>query len=269
MSTTIYNGFKLNKSFNDAYFSIIQYQPMMDNISSAELMKSLGLYIIAELDVIRNKAPNDQIDTSAIIKKCRQDFSTNVLWNRELDEENNFEYPPMRIQLFPTRDDTVTYANITGQLMSSRFDEYREAVGLVPFGYWNNSDPEDGVSDEDWEERGLIWDDILDRGNGSSFLKISATIDVRPNLWYRSVWLSGTQPDIAHAIALAAPDMNRRGALVSRLADEYMKALFDDNLYSVTPKDVQRALYKSVRTSISQLDLKLYDLSEFGIDNGE
>lgn len=34
------------------------------------------------------------------------------------------------------------------------------------YGYWNNTDPEDNVTDKEWKERGEIWDKILSDDNG-------------------------------------------------------------------------------------------------------
>lgn len=44
-------------------------------------------------------------------------------------------------------------------------DEYvelfKQHMDAELFHYWNNSDPDEDVSDEDWEERGRIWDAVL------------------------------------------------------------------------------------------------------------
>ena len=38
---------------------------------------------------------------------------------------------------------------------------WSEKPFVEEFAYWNNTDPLEGVSEEDWKERGRIWDEIL------------------------------------------------------------------------------------------------------------
>lgn len=49
-------------------------------------------------------------------------------------------------------DDRMVFEDGTKFIDKTRFKD---------MSYWNNTDPEDGVSDEDWEARGKLWDDIL------------------------------------------------------------------------------------------------------------
>lgn len=60
-----------------------------------------------------------------------------------------------------------------GRVYGIVFSEQREWVqawmaksGVERFAYWDNTDPEDGVSNKAWKARGRIWDDILDRNGG-------------------------------------------------------------------------------------------------------
>lgn len=39
--------------------------------------------------------------------------------------------------------------------------EFVDQVGLREFGYWNNTDPPEGMDEEQWEARGAVWDEIL------------------------------------------------------------------------------------------------------------
>lgn len=41
------------------------------------------------------------------------------------------------------------------------FDKFLKLPGVREYGYWNNTDPPEHVSDEEWEKRGDTWDDVL------------------------------------------------------------------------------------------------------------
>lgn len=63
---------------------------------------------------------------------------------------------------------SVTLIPIEGQVLALPFAEIpalREAatVGLIPFGYWNNTDPDPAVGAEEWAERERLWTAALER----------------------------------------------------------------------------------------------------------
>ena len=44
-----------------------------------------------------------------------------------------------------------------------------EVPGIVPFSYWNNTDPDETVSPEDWEQRGILWERVFTQNGGCEF----------------------------------------------------------------------------------------------------
>ena len=47
---------------------------------------------------------------------------------------------------------------------------------VVDYSYWNNTDPDENVSEEEWESRGQVWEEILDHGSyGIEYDVLSST----------------------------------------------------------------------------------------------
>lgn len=160
MSTKIYDGFKINgvhtlahlgnwvENFRESFAEIhkeklsFMVQMMAGNLhTKAHFVKSL-----AELppELSQGRRPfrfthyaKDRINTVPAVKEINS----------------------ATVQLLFTKD---------GQVLGIPFINYPEAKqclkdqnGYEYYGYWDNSDPLEDISDEDWELRGNQWDEVI------------------------------------------------------------------------------------------------------------
>lgn len=156
MSTKIYTGFvteetnfevllngfkKLAKTFTNEY---------VDEISE----------LIAETYVSRNDV---WLAESYGKLEIRMQPSISDVWNEFFKMEKNehvLVYHPMSVFLIPHNN------KVYGYLLTERDRDFDYMLKEMPFlkeyGYWNNTDQPDEISDEEWEERYNTWREVLD-----------------------------------------------------------------------------------------------------------
>lgn len=82
----------------------------------------------------------------------QRDIKKTGMRNRAVDTD-------FQIVLFPQDS---RFIGIAYTEHSSWFHKFLRMPGVSEYGYWNNTDPPDNVSDEEWDERRLVWDKVLD-----------------------------------------------------------------------------------------------------------
>lgn len=61
---------------------------------------------------------------------------------------------------------------------------YETNVKLTDFHYQNQVDRDESISDEDWEEREKVWDEIFEESNAPSAAGLAIEINSDASLWY-------------------------------------------------------------------------------------
>ncbi len=101
------------------------------------------------------------------------------LWHKMRGEikktgyRNSMVDTDFQIVVFP--HETV-FLGIVYTESSKWFRKWLKMPGVSEYGYWNNTDPPDDVSEEEWENRGKVWNEVL----GSSGVPATSgfTIDI-------------------------------------------------------------------------------------------
>lgn len=162
MSIKIYTGFRLPGADLETALAAIQ-------TLRAEI-RSLARSEAATLLASRVSQLIDADATAAFTDRPRPEGRDAPLSHvaRELDarsrkvEQSGLRDPEvdfqMEISLFARGGDTY---GITHSERSAWIDRWMALSGAEAFRYWNNSDPEPGVSREDWAARGQLWNDLL------------------------------------------------------------------------------------------------------------
>ncbi len=74
-----------------------------------------------------------------------------------------------------------TYYHISGNgdIVKKFREEYKNIVSndFTIFDYWNNTDKPDNISDEEWENRESVWNNIIDRTYSGEFNEFTTTIE--------------------------------------------------------------------------------------------
>lgn len=83
--------------------------------------------------------------------KMRYDLKKTGLRNHAVDTD-------FQIVVFPHQD---SFLGIAYTESEKWFDQWLSMPGVSEYGYWNNTDPPNNVSDEEWEVRGMVWDEVL------------------------------------------------------------------------------------------------------------
>lgn len=168
MSTTIYNGFHFKGS-------MVELQPVLNDLRKAiqpeftkELLNQAFGYIVSLYDL-----------STFIDKESLMNFLSHGI-----DDEPNEDSPFLRyaiqnmehykkdllgeqvVVVFPY-DDENTYLYPFGSKRTMR--AFEESEHFHSFGYWDNVDMEEGVSDEEWEHRKDVWSEIFNRAGTSVF----------------------------------------------------------------------------------------------------
>lgn len=88
--------------------------------------------------------------------------------NRKVDTE-------FKLVIFPYKE---YFLGIVYTEQEKWFDKFLKMPNVHEFGYWNNTDPPDDVTEEEWDERARIWNEALcDHGHGVPAME-GFTIDI-------------------------------------------------------------------------------------------
>ena len=131
-----------------------------------------------------------------------------------------------------------------------------EAFDFVePYPYWNNSDPEDGVTEEEWGERKVFWSETLGWESGA---RTPSEVGLEFAPVNTIVWMNATISDIH------VPSMDSRQKEISRFfrADEIAKKHGNDTsaimseIFMMKP-EVPENLFPLMETPVAEMRLSL------------
>jgi hypothetical protein len=136
MSTKIYNGYKINLTGESLMkFLVSFHEEKIDPIIDEQILYfgKFRLYLKKVFEVFNNSdIPEDCED---LLERIIADLGYSI-------------------QLFPKDDYTLAifYGNKGYEKMFASLDD------VEYWGYWNNTDPQEGISDEEWSEREEDWE---------------------------------------------------------------------------------------------------------------
>ena len=172
MSTKIYEGLKLRK--NMTFFEVNELlrnvRAECKLIQTHEYNKRIAKKITSFID------DSLYCNKEELLKKyeigSRESFNPlfSIMKNeREMENEHIFQRPHCEIFLFPVENEVLcmvfgdsifdhlfyTHKNSEGVISPPKYLEFEE------FGYWNNSELPDNVTEKEWEYRKNLWDKAL------------------------------------------------------------------------------------------------------------
>ena len=92
---------------------------------------------------------------------------------------------------------------------------FAKEVGALPHGYWDNTDPEEGVGEEDWERRKKDWERALGEGMEMGFSEAGVGVSL-VGTKYAQWW----GPDTGQVAAAAPSKAERARALAMEFMEE-------------------------------------------------
>jgi len=114
------------------------------------------------------------------IQKWRNSIEPNISIKdyskiREMYEEikRNLSELESTIQLIPYHDIVLAIPFFTEELylfnrkenpmsFEKMYEKFMKETGFEEYGYWNNTDKPDDVSEDEWDERERVWDEVID-----------------------------------------------------------------------------------------------------------
>jgi hypothetical protein len=179
LSTKIYSGFIVRGASTQEALTILgrerpAIQALVDSKSHAELIRR----VVADIDgytLARHLYPNDDLS------ERYPDAQTRSAWWPVVEslrtEQATCRGGNAREPLVDCDVELTVYlqpssGHLMGYVQEERIGAYNHLMtvpGISEYGYWNNTDPLEGVSDEDWDLRGAAWDEVLDAKDAVRF----------------------------------------------------------------------------------------------------
>ena len=164
MSTKIYNGFKFKKT--PTLFEIKELASRFRAIIVPIVLKKVNT-VIAWKTVC-------QIDRESLLGKPQKEWCNPLISAitefeererkvRETNRRDPLVDMEFNVCILPTKDQTY---GIVYTEQNDLLEMWLEQKEIVWYPYWDNTDPMEGISWEDWEERGKEWDQALEEGYG-------------------------------------------------------------------------------------------------------
>lgn len=165
MSTKIYNGYKLNLKWDEVPEWVQRHQATFNACAESILTTQLLSSAVRLLDkkwvgLVRHHRDGAEL----VADEERSDQNASALstaWIAQMDRSpQDRERDDMETSLVAIPHQGEVYALFYGghRDMTKLFDAIPE---VTEYNYWNNSDPDEDVSEEDWKTRGAIWDKLL------------------------------------------------------------------------------------------------------------
>ncbi|XBH22967.1 hypothetical protein V5R04_07080 [Jonesiaceae bacterium BS-20] len=183
MSIKIYEGYRLAEGADP--FSFIQelrelLNPIRDQKDAQRIARKFALDVDCRILGIPNpETERATADGSVSLPKPLSagtlvhqrtlaiDALMQVTWSRMLDEQREYEhtgrtghagYDPARFELSIGRDDaTGRYLMMVYTETPELMQAFRDHPQVSEYGYWDNTDPLETVTDEEWAQRKKAW----------------------------------------------------------------------------------------------------------------
>lgn len=202
MSTKVYTGVLIDFE-NDFWKKLDQIQQVFENTFN-DLNKKYTDDLLFEkykncvTDVFANKDP--EFGSGILIKALEQ---------HKENKKDNPDPLASRLVVFETQSQGKNLGFVSGK--GKYFENLVERLDFVDeYGYWNNTDKPDELSDEDWDERRNNWNEIFDKNLW--FTRNSYSISI-PETEMRTFHLLSTSSTVDDLVI----NENRLRSLVQKL----------------------------------------------------
>lgn len=175
MSTKIHYGFQLRardlrqvldelaEVQNKAAAILVQREATFLAVTAASRLDRMALFGLAGYS--KPWALNEYSALSSASDELHE-RQGKIRLTRRRDPDVDFE---VVFRLWLSRD-TGTFIGYVMAESASDFRQLLMEAGLADeYAYWNNTDPEDGVTEEEWEHRGKVWDNVIKGKSGPWF----------------------------------------------------------------------------------------------------
>lgn len=172
MSTKIYNGYRIfANDLTDAVSQLYALKPqakqaLEDDVTTSFARECIVSYDTVIIDAAITPVKNSvEDDTSSFghVNAERRDakFSKDATMDEKEDQVK------MEIALFPVMFTQEGKNYFTFTFYSDKSGWIDEASDKIEFyGYWNNTDPDEDVTEEQWERRRTDWEEALLKNSG-------------------------------------------------------------------------------------------------------
>ena len=160
MSTKIYNGYKLPVTMATLAPWCAELSARMTQNATTMLEQTIGRLCVHDVD-------DAVIVAHGLSKKVLPETSIYDAVRAHVEECREKARKGEHAFGMDTESSLVVFTHSTGVYGlfygADRDMErtFRATPGVEFWGYWNNTDPEDGVGEEDWAARGQMWNDLL------------------------------------------------------------------------------------------------------------
>lgn len=157
MSTKIYNGYVLS-----AEKSLFELNDFMEDVR-----KMARKEVIHHMASIISERYYGHLDNKKLCPEAEDVTIGDIM----IDIQNNLRenlfsgYAKNSIQIIPFNNKIYMISFIGLKAVSDEFEEMVTKFGFKQYGYWDNSDRPEDVSENEWLERKMSWDGIFERSS--------------------------------------------------------------------------------------------------------
>lgn len=177
MSTKIYNGFKLTTSdFAEIYELAEAWRALFIEACQDKIEKHAAQRIVRLIDMpaaLAHERPDgaqkmiEERSHSSPLSKVWFDISDEVRESMHKGTRAPLVDVDVRLHLFPFEGAVYGILHAEGSDFREKFFSQEQ---IEDFSYWNNTDRNEDVPEQEWSERDRVWDGIFDRRRHRSFL---------------------------------------------------------------------------------------------------
>lgn len=179
MSTKIYNGLKLNGcNINDLFNILSDIKPKLKDAAKIEAYKFLSNLFIRNYDLkLSYETIMKSIFWNNRYKKVKDYFElvngrnnnnllsllANIINEMNYEMKNSLERNPsfdynLNLTIYTDDKNILLYPCCEHKPMLKIIEE-----SFIEYGYWNNSDRLENLSEDEWDDRRISWDKALDK----------------------------------------------------------------------------------------------------------
>jgi hypothetical protein len=173
MSTKIYSGFKFCST--DMRQILADMAGVTDKIKALQNQRYHEAYARLLVNLLDRSTLAREADKPVAMKEGYPTFKVDRWLHKRIREAKaSMERDPfydLEAGMTCWYSEVVdAYIGFTrGEFADKILDILMRAKVAVSYGYWNNTDPEEGVSDEEWAQRKKAWKTVLDKRSRANF----------------------------------------------------------------------------------------------------
>lgn len=193
MSTKIYNGYALPnwtfKELKDFYVPLVEEAT---KIRTELYCSQIAKDVTSNIDRYNNNLPLLDLPTSIKDKKTFKTYYSDIAREYAIEQIREIQLTQRRNPAYDY-EFNICFIPIDNAILALLYTEHKELTDLwencqyvKEYGYWNNEEQSEDITDEEWEQRRIDWDIALGESgipseNGLSFDPFINSIFLRHN----------------------------------------------------------------------------------------